>query len=98
VVAQAQISAFRNGPPALRLRAGARALFARFVFSALPRRRGLTATWKPPRGAALGAVDKPRQQQVATQVAFSQPLATGTWTCTLRAGATVVKRVRVRVG
>jgi uncharacterized repeat protein (TIGR01451 family) len=98
VVAQAQISAFRNGPPALRLRAGARALFARFTFSALPKAGRLTASWKPPRGAAGAAIDKPRQRQVASQVASSTPLLKGVWTCTLRAGGKVVKRVSVRVG
>jgi uncharacterized repeat protein (TIGR01451 family) len=98
VVAQAQISAFRNGPPALRLRAGARALFARFTFSALPKSGRLTASWKPPRGASGAAIDKPRQRQVASQVASSKPLLKGVWTCTLRAGGKVVKRVSVRVG
>jgi hypothetical protein len=68
--------------------------------AALPRAgRIMSTAWYGP-GYALKPKRKPKSSLVISFVNVKNdvPLPRGEWTCVLRAGPTVVKRVSVRVG
>lgn len=101
VVSQAWASDVPGGPALVRIPPSSTKVFAQFRFAALPRRgHALVTTWYGPPTAVVGPPrHRPRQRLV---IAFidgqGSPVPAGVWTCVLRAGATIVKRLSFHVG
>jgi len=101
VVSQAWVSDVVGGPPVDRFPPTTEKIWAHFRFAAQPKRGlVLTATWSGPAPVRGGAKPKFRRRLVIAylNVENGVPLPRGVWTCTLRAGSTIVKRVAARVG
>ena len=103
VVSQAWVSDVVGGPPVDRFPPTTERIWAHFRFAAQPRRGlVLTAAWHGPAPVQGGAKPKFRRTLVIAYLSVSVengvPLPRGVWTCVLRAGPTVVKRVAARVG
>jgi WD40-like Beta Propeller Repeat len=101
VVSQAWVSAVIGGLPAVRFPRSTSLVAAHFRFSALPRRgRAVVVSWYDPSGALARSIRKPRAQSIAAFLATRDrsPMPRGNWQVGLRAGPTVVKRVRYRIG
>jgi hypothetical protein len=100
LVSRAYVSGAANGPPVLALPGRRTQIWARYVLSALPR-PGLTlrTLWYQPDGSLAGPpVPKPRTASVEALVTDGGGLTPGTWRSELRAGSTVLRTIRVRVG
>src|SRR5262249_54696605 len=99
VVSRAWVSDVVNGTPVDRFPPRTTRVWAQFQFAARPRSGRLTATWYGP-----GFVPKPKSKPKTPLVVSwldsrnDVPFYRGAYSCVLRAGATVVKRVRFRVG
>ena len=100
VASRAWASDTVGGPTVERFPSTTSRVWAHFQMAALPRPgRVLTAAWYGP-GYALKPKPKPKSALVIAFVNVKNgvPLPRGVWTCVLRAGPTVVKRVSFRVG
>jgi Tol biopolymer transport system component len=99
VVSQTWASATVGGPPLERVPASNSIAFAHFRFTALPRPgRTLVSRWYVNGRAAGKPVPKPRRSLViAWAEVEGAPLPRGRYSCVLRAGTTVVKRLSFRV-
>jgi dipeptidyl aminopeptidase/acylaminoacyl peptidase len=102
VVSRAYASTNPGGVPVLRFPPQTTTVFAQFRFAALPHAgRVVTVSWYKPDGRRAGPpVRKPPASLVVSFVSgrADQALPRGTWQSVLRAGRTVVKRLRFRVG
>jgi hypothetical protein len=97
-VSRAYISAFRKGPPAVRLQGVRTRLWAYFTFLVQPQRgRPITVTWYPPKGRPTAPTGKARSRVIEATVGGAV-LTRGTWRATLRVGRVVVAQARVRIG
>jgi len=101
VVSRAWASDIPGGPPMVRIPPSSTKVFAHFRFAALPRPgHPLVTTWYGPPTAEIGPPRlRPRRPLV---IAFidgqGSPVPSGEWTCVLRAGPTIVKRLSFHVG
>jgi PKD domain len=89
----------RRGPAATTLGTTSE-LWAHFLFGTLPAQsQTITTQWILPNGSKLGANTRPRTSLVEAQVKdlSGKPLPTGVWHCVIRAGATVVATLSVRL-
>ena len=101
VVSRVWTSNTAGGVPLSRFPTSTTIVFAQFQFAALPGRgHGLVATFYPPPGYATKPQPKLASPLVVTYVGTKNgvPLPAGAYSCVLRAGGTVVKRVAFRVG
>ena len=101
VVSQAWVSAVLGGLPAVRFPASTWLVAAQFRFTALPKPgRPIVVAWYDPSGRLARSIRKPRAQSIAAFLATRDhsPMPAGAWQVVLRAGATVVERVRYRIG
>ena len=99
VVSRAWLSDVVGGPPVTRFPSTTTRVWAQFRFAALPRSgRRITATWYGP--STVTTSRKPRTVLVVSYVDSTNgvPLYRGRWSCALRAGGTVVRRVGFRIG
>jgi TolB protein len=100
VVSHAWVSEVVGGSSVDRFPSTTTRVWAQFQFAALPRPgRGVTATWYGP-GYTGAPKPKPRVVLVVSFVDSRNgiPLFTGSWRCVLRAGSTVVREIRFRIG
>ena len=96
---RAFVSGIANGPAGRSFPSTARRLFCTFHFAVLPVRGGgrlVTTEWTVP-GASLGRVAKPLARRVVGVVSRSPRLRPGRYTCTLRVGDAVLRRVSAAV-
>lgn len=97
------ISARRGGPAAARIAVGASELYATVALRARPvAGRRITLTWYGPDGALVGQpVAKPAGARVEGFLKLLNApagLPAGRWQCVVRAGGTVIARLRTTVG
>jgi hypothetical protein len=96
---RAFVSGIGNGPAGRSFPPTARRLFCNFHFAVLPapgRGRLVTTEWSAP-GGSLGRVAKPLARRVVGVVSRSSGLRPGRYTCTLRVGDAVLRRVTAAV-
>jgi Tol biopolymer transport system component len=101
VVRRAWASESKGGEPIVRFPPATAKAWANFQFAALPRRGSITISWYyGPKSEPIGVVTMPRRPTVASWVGTvrGDPLRRGSREAVLRAGKTVVKRLRFRVG
>jgi Tol biopolymer transport system component len=101
VVSQAWVSAVIGGLPAVRFPRSTWLVASHFRFAALPRPgRAVVVSWYDPSGRLARSIRKPRAQSIAAFLATRDrsPMPAGAWQVVLRAGPTVVERVRYRIG
>jgi hypothetical protein len=99
VVSRAWLSDVVGGPPVTRFPSTTTRVWAQFRFATLPRSgRRITATWSGP--STVTTTPKPRTVLVVSYVDSTNgvPLYRGSWSCVLRAGGAIVKRVGFRIG
>jgi hypothetical protein len=98
IVDAATASTSRRGPAATSVRGNFHELWARFHFAVRPASgQRITITWFPPGSRVGQRVERPGQAVVESFVRSTAPLAKGRWRSILRAGATIVAQVAIRV-
>jgi Tol biopolymer transport system component len=102
VVRKAWASESKGGEPIVRFPPATPKAWANFLFAELPRRgRSITISWYyGAKSELIGVVTTPRRPTVGSWVGTQggEPLRRGSREAVLRAGKTVVKRLRFRVG
>jgi hypothetical protein len=100
VVSRAWVSAFGGSAPVSRLPASALGATAHFVFAANPfKGSAVTTTWFRNKKKVFGPVGKPRTKNVTSFIGVrGGHLASGFYTCVLKARGLVVKQVGIQVG
>jgi Tol biopolymer transport system component len=101
VVSESWASSTVEGPPLERIPSTSTSLWAHFEFAALPRPgRHLSTTWYIDGERRSKTIPKTRRSPVIGWLRLPSELASfprGTYSCVLRAGSTVTKRVTFRV-
>jgi hypothetical protein len=101
VVSRAWVSAVLGGLPVTRFPRGTSLVAAYFRFATLPRpSRPVTVSWYDASGDLARSIRKPRDASIvaALQTRDRSPMPPGAWQVVIRAGKTVVSRVRYRIG
>jgi Tol biopolymer transport system component len=99
VVSQAWVSNVIDGPPIDRFPSNTTVVYSHFRFAAFPRSgRAITTAWQGP--SSKPPIRKPRTALVISFLRSTNgvPFYRGLYTCVLRAGPTIVKRVSFRIG
>jgi hypothetical protein len=97
VVRNAFVSSSETGTPK-GLSAGATQAFAHFVFAAQPAAgQSLTVSWYRPDGSLLGSAQKSNRPRIFSFIKSGSPLPSGVWRAELKAGAKLVRVLRVRI-